>query len=847
VLTLPLGYWAVTRLSVNADLEAMFSQLQPQRILRQEMYNSFPFLRDPMIVVVDGPSQSVVRELARDLAEELDGRNDLFMDVFLPDSHPFFRRNSLLYLTPDELDEMGDQLATIQPILVEISADPSLRGFFNLFQLSLEKGEELGVDPKDLDTTMGKLADALESSMSSAPTPFPWDEALAGKSLSKLERRQVLFVQPIADYTAAQPMAGAIEFLRERALQLKEESPQYNIRLTGEMVLVHDDVGAIGKQAWRVAILSLVLVSSVLFFAMRSWRLNIVILVTMLLCLIQTAGYAGIWIGSLNIISSTFPVLIIGLSVDFGLHFCMGYQDQINLILPNDEALRNVANHIGSSLVLCAFTTSISFLAFQVTDFRGVSELGMICGVGMILALIGGLTVIPALLTLWPGELKPRPAKSLNPVLVWLSGFPSRARRPLTAAGILLAVIASFSLPYLLFNSNPIDVRDPTTESADLFAELLTEKSEVLLSMYFLVNNQEEADVSIEALEKLNVVGKAFSIYNFVPTQQEEKLEILRDISEFLPNPPQKERPSSAQDVTAIQNFAAFLNTRSSEGGAARGEGEAALSRRLNVVTGALERDAAHGQLLQTMRENLIEPLEIGIADLRELLGAQEVSYEDLPEGLLNRFVGLNGELRIVVTPAYPLDSDAPRRRFYNDVREIAPDVMGVGPETLETGAMVASSLRDALIAAVIVMVIFLTALWQRMGDMACVLFPLLLGGLLTCATMVLAGMTFNYANVIGVPLMLGIGIDTGIHLVHRSRVEGAHGEALLRTGTTRAVIYSNLTTMASFGSLCASTHLGMASMGKTLFIAILFILLANLVILPALLEGGLRREPYPE
>jgi predicted RND superfamily exporter protein len=126
---------------------------------------------------------------------------------------------------------------------------------------------------------------------------------------------------------------------------------------------------------------------------------------------------------------------------------------------------------------------------------------------------------------------------------------------------------------------------------------------------------------------------------------------------------------------------------------------------------------------------------------------------------------------------------------------------------------------------------------------MACVFFPLILGTLLTCAGMVIVGLTFNFANVIGIPLMLGIGIDTGIHLVHRSRVEGAHGEALLRTGTTRAVIYSNLTTMASFGSLSVSTHLGMASLGKTLFIAILFILFANLVVLPALLEGGLRRE----
>ncbi|MBW2713482.1 MAG: hypothetical protein JRC77_06990, partial [Deltaproteobacteria bacterium] len=218
VVTLPLGYLAATLLSVNADVEAMFSQKLPQRVLRDEMYVAFPFLRDSVIIVVDGPSQSGTREIARDLVEELEARPDLFSDVFLPEGDPFFRRNGLLYLTPDELDDMADQLASIQPMLAEISADPSLRGFFNLLQLSLEKGEEAGVDAEELDGMMRELANTLEASMEGAPVPFPWDEALAGKSLEKLDRRQVIIAQAVTDYTAAQPMAGGIEFVRERAL-----------------------------------------------------------------------------------------------------------------------------------------------------------------------------------------------------------------------------------------------------------------------------------------------------------------------------------------------------------------------------------------------------------------------------------------------------------------------------------------------------------------------------------------------------------------------------------------------------------------------------------------------------
>lgn len=846
VATLPMGYWAATHLSTNANLEDMFDQELPQRVLRKEMFAIFPFLRDNLIVVVDGPSQTGVREIARELVDEMQARPDLFTDVFLPEGDPYFRRNGLLYLTPDELDEMGDQLAKIQPVIAEISSDPSLRGLFNLLQLSLEEGETMGVEGEDLDGTMGELADTIDASLTGSPVPFPWDEALAGKSLDKLDRRQVIVTQTVADYSLAQPMADSINFIRGKSLEIQKDNPEFSARLTGEMALVHDDVDAIHTRAWEFAVLSLVLVSTVLFFALRSWRLNLIVITTLLLGLIQTAGFAAFFIGSLNIISSTFPVLIIGLAVDFGLHFCMGYQDQITLKVPHKEALHHVANRIGSSLVMCAFTTSIAFLSFQVTDFKGVSELGLICGVGMILSLIGGLTVIPALLTLWPGELAPRPAKPLNGLLVWFSGFPARARRPITMAAIALVVLGFLVLPFVGFNSNPVDVRDPTTESASLFAELLEDRSEVLLSMFFLLEDEDEAREMVTVLEELDVVKNAMWIESFVPEEQEEKLEILQDISEFLPEPRLKEPPSFSQDVEAIQDFAAFLNGRGGdimdpeEG---ERQGEEALRRGLNQLTGALEHNEAPGAILETLRGNLIAPLAMGISDLRGLLDAQQVSLDDLPTSLVNRFVGIDGELRMVVTPAYSLDTDQARKDFCYDVQALVPKVMGIGPETLESAALIARSLRDALIAAVIAMILFLAVLWRRPVDIACVFFPLILGTVLTCVGMVIIGMTFNFANVIGIPLMLGIGIDTGIHLVHRSRVEGAHGEALLRTGTTRAVIYSNLTTMASFGSLGVSTHLGMASLGKTLFIAILFILFANLVVLPALLEGGLRRE----
>jgi hopanoid biosynthesis associated RND transporter like protein HpnN len=839
VAALPMGWYAATHLGVNSDANALFSENVPHRARVRKMGESFPVLQNPMIVVIDGPSQSTVRNATNELTRTFQDRDDLFSHVFAPSSEPFFRRNGLLFLSIDELDDFADQLARIQPYLGTLTRDPSLRGFFGLLRTTLQHGGT--INRSDLETMLVALSETLDGVSSGKAIPFAWDETIAGKRLTKLDRRQVIVLQPVLD-DSTQPAREPIEFVRERAALTSETGEaDVEIRLTGELVLMHDDVQTVDRSIGNIVMLSLSLVSLVLFLALRSWRLIVAVIGCLFLILVQTATFAAWAVGSLNIISSAFSVLVIGLSVDFGLHLCITYQRRIDEGQPHDEALRTTGEMVGTSLLLCAFTTSIAFLAFQFTDFVAIAELGLICGAGMAVSLVASLSVIPAVLTLWPPPTARRAPAPLPGLLESACEFPSRHRRPIIAFSVVLSVGALAILPKVNFNSNPVEVRDPTTESAELFRELLEEDPEALFSMHFAAPDRQTAEEMVHRLEDLEVVGRAHTIYDFIPLAQQEKLEVISDIRDFtLPgNAPRGaiDPPDLSDNAASLRALVTFLEEKS---GSDTGLTDAEQRLRVSLGRFAIEAERGSGAALYaSLEESLTGSLMDSIDQLYELLSAEPIGVEDIPDSLRSRFVATDGRLRVVIEPASRLDSDAARRRFVDHVSAVAPQATGMVPETIETGAMVARALQKALSFAVIVIILLLLILWRRLDDMLRVMFPLLLGAVLTCAAMVLFGMSFNFANVIVLPLMLGIGVDTGIHLVHRARFAGARGAQLLRTETTRAVIYSNLTSLASFGSLGIAEHLGMASIGRLLFVGISFILVTNLVLLPALLERG--------
>ena len=578
----------------------------------------------------------------------------------------------------------------------------------------------------------------------------------------------------------------------------------------------------------------------ILTLALRSALLVFSTLLTLLVGLVWTAGFTAVAIGHFNLISVSFAVLFIGLGVDFGIHLCVRYRELLSHGHPHDRALAETASDVGSSITLCAITTAIGFFAFVPTDFVGVAELGLISGAGMFISLFCTLTLLPALLSL-------RPLRAEGPLrgVGWSGGriaeLPLRYPRAIRIAALALGVGAVLLLPRARFDNNPLNVRDPGNESVRTFAELLERGSSSPWSLNAVAPNVESAEILAGRLRELDAVGRVVTVTDYIPDDQAEKLDIIEDVAIFLAPPPAPDgttpAPSVDVQVSSLRDLRAALGRLASElRDPALAQSAVALRETLTRYLAHLDGlDDPRGSL-DSLQASMLGSLPEQLRTLNAALTAGRVTLENLPDALVARMITADGRVRIQIFPEHDLNDHAALAAFVDGVKEIAPDVAGSASEVLESGRAVVSALQQAMLSAVVVITLFLLVLWRRFNDTALVLIPLSLAAALTVAASVLADIPFNFADVIVLPLLLGIGVDSGIHLVHRARVSRGRHTNLLRTSTARAVAYSALTTIGSFGTMGFASHLGLATLGQLLTIGVGFTLLCNLVVLPALI-----------
>jgi hypothetical protein len=381
--------------------------------------------------------------------------------------------------------------------------------------------------------------------------------------------------------------------------------------------------------------------------------------------------------------------------------------------------------------------------------------------------------------------------------------------------------------------------------------DLLADRNQSPWNIDVLAPDLESARALADRIERLDVVDHTVTILDYVPPDQEEKLEILADLALFLPIDPSfdpaQPAPSPEEQLALIADFRDVLR----DGWGARDDSPelAAAARRLAAtldrVLAQAEQEPAE-EVIDRLEAQLVGPLPDQLRRFWEALSPSEdgVRLDDLPEPISSRMLAGDGRARIQVLPVENLQDRDAMNRFVGDVRGLYPDATGMAISVLETARVVVKSLREAMAAAAAAIALLLLCLWRRPGHALLVMAPLALAAAMTGATSVLLGMPLNFANVIVLPLLLGIGVDSGIHLVHRYRVVQAEGmgtvrgSEVLRTSTARAILFSALTTIASFGTMAFAGHQGLASLGRLLTIGIVYTVVCNLIVLPAMLIG---------
>ncbi len=830
-------------LAMNTDTTDMLSEELPFRVNLKHYNKTFPQDIETLLIVLNAPTPEQVRSATEQLARQLKQDSINFFEVYSPRVDDFTARNGLLYQSIPELERITDSLAAAQPLITRITQDPTLSAFADVLTGAvdeLNKNRNIELRP-----VLDGLNSTLAARLNGSPKALSWQTMFSGEA-QKNTYQELIIVKPRLDYSQLFPAEQSIAALYQAAesVGITDTSP-VRLRITGEVALAEDELNSSLRGMEYAGLITFILVAVVLYFAMRTGGLILNVLACLLMGLILTAAFATAAVGHLNLISIAFAVLYIGLGVDFAIHFLLRYREMIQNGLSSSEAIRASSGDAGAALTACTVTNAIGFYAFIPTDYRGVAELGIISGTGMIISLLVTFTIGPALLRYLPKREPPTNSitkSSIGKVLEF-----SLKWRGLTYSITLIATLAALMLlPQVRFDYNLLNMQDQQGGAVRTFRELLVDPDLSPWHVAVLADNLQKAEFLAQQLKQLPEVSKVVTIRDFVPSEQEEKFSLIKEMALTI-------GPISTISDTAITNSDTLstqhkaldeLNTALQQFAAKHPDHS--VTKTMSAFTASLDTlftqldqmgKDEKSKLLQAIEQDWLAMLPLALHSLRTATEASPFEEKDLPAALSERWYSKAGEYRLAVYPVEDLNDNNALRRFVLAVQTIAPQAIGEPVISLEAGEAVVQAFIEAFSLSLIGVVIILLLLLRSIRYTLLVLLPLLLSSLFTAAFTVLLDTPFNFANIIALPLLLGLGIDSSLHMVHRSLNNKLVSEILIHTSTARAIFYSALTTSVSFASLMLSSHQGTASMGVLLTIGLTFTLICTLVILPALLQ----------
>lgn len=830
VLAALSGWVALHRLGVSTDTDLMFSQSLPWRQRAIEMNRNFPQFADLLVAVVDGRTPEEADATAAALARRVAEDTTHFRSVRRPDALPFFEKQGLLFLDPGQLASLMDQTIDAQPFLGQLAADPSARGLFaalSLLGMGVARGEA------DLGPYVGPIRafhEAMADALAGKPKPLSWQRLLSAEVSDLAGPYRFVLIQPRLNFGVLEPGGAATQALHQIIGELEfVRAGTARVRITGQVALADEEFATVAHGAVEGMIISVLLITLWLFLAVRTWRLIIPILLTLGLGLMLTVLFAALSVGTLNLVSVGFGVLFVGIAVDFAIQFAVRYRERRFASPDPALAMAETAARAGVQILVAALATAAGFMAFVPTDFSGVAELGLIAGAGMLIAFFCTLTFLPAAITLFrPGgekaEVGFRGAARLDPVV-------ARWRWPVLGGFAVLAILALVLSPRLTFDSDPLHTKNPDTEAMRTLRDLISNPVTNPYTIDVIAADPAQAAALAERLKALPSVSGVLSIGSFVPRDQQSKLALIADAYTILA--PTLALRSPAAPVTAEQiRLAADTALAQIEPALLKLPRDHPL---VDVAADLRKLRTASDAVLTATDTALTRFLPTQLSRLRAALSAEPMTLAGVPPEIARDWLLPDGRARLQVNAKPEALEAIGIHGFVAEVRSVASNAAGPAVTIAATSDTITGAFRSAAIYALCAITLILAVVLMRVTDVLLVLAPLLLSALLTLLVAVLLPLPLNFANIIALPLLLGVGVSFNIYFVMNWRVGNINP---LGSATARAIVFSALTTGTAFGSLALSAHPGTASMGTLLLISLGCTLLASLVFIPALLAA---------
>ena len=779
------------------------------------------------------PTPEAAKAAARELETALADKPSLFRSATDQFDSAFFRRNGLLYLPAERIEHFTEPLAKAKPLIAGLVTDPSLRGLLRVLgQLLLSTQQDL-LPFDDLQRPLNAAAATLEDLAKGQPAEFSW-RVLSQGDPKPLELHRFVQVWPVLDHNALEPGGRATAAIRDIVNQIGiEQKFGADVSLTGPVVISDNEFSGVHEGIVLNSVVTGAIILAILWLALRSLRLVAAAVVNLTVGLLVTSAGGILMLGALNPISLAFAVLFVGLGADFAIQYIVRYRAERHEKSDLGLALVGSADWVGIPLTLAAGAAAAGFLSFTPTAYTGLAQLGIIAGFGMVVAYATSLTLLPALIRAVNPPPEPKP---LNlPSLASADAFLTRHRIAVIITTVVIVVAGLPSLLWLHFNFDPLALEKQTSPA---LVSLYRLGKEVPLSTAKVLVPPADVNETVAELRALPEVATTFTLDSFVPSGQDQKLPLIKKTHDALATAlasPARPAPSDAENVTALERSVAALQdiAEQNSGGAAD------AARRLAADLDKL----AHGDAAQRARASdaFIRPLQVDLGDIGQSLSAVPITRKELPPEVVHDWIAPDGRARIEIWPKGNANDNATINRFAQAVLAVQPTATGEAIGSIEWGNTIVTAFAEAAGLALLSIAILLWIVLRRLTDVLVTLTPLIVAGLVTLEICALTRFELNYANIIALPVLLGVGVAFKIYYVTAWR----RGESnFLESVLTRAVFYSTLLTATAFGSLWLSNQPGISSMGKLLALSLVCTLASAALFQPALM-GGLHR-PAP-
>jgi uncharacterized protein len=822
------GTYTVRHFAIDTNVNNLISRDLPWRKRELEYQAAFPQNTQLILVVVDGPTPEQTSAAARALAQGLWNKPALFRSVQEEGGGAFFQQNRLLFVPADQVARTTGQLANAEPIIGVLAKDPSLRGLVQALSFGLEgvKLRRLSLD--DFAGALDMAGETLENVAASQPASFSWNALVQGNA-QPAGLRRLIAVRPVLVTSELEPGRRATDAIRQTAAALQLASNfRANVRLTGPVPISDEEFASLKEGLSSNSIVTGLIVLAILWLALRSLRLVLAVVITLTIGLVVTAGLGFFLFGALNPVSVAFAILFVGLGADFAIQFNLRYRAQRHASHELRRSLLEAAERVGVPLTLAAGAAAVGFLSFTSTAYAGLAQLGKIAGCGMIIAYLASFTLLPALLAAVSPPEEPKPLG--QPALAPVDNFLKRRRILVVALTSILAIAGLPALVKLQFDFNPVHLQSRSSQAVSTFLQLSSDPAIDANAAQVLAGSHNDATAIANKLAALPEVAQTRTIGSFIPADQNKKLALIRNagiaLGPELTAAPEA-GPTDAEDIAALRSGAERLDAAAGKGNGPGAQAAGLLAEDLTQLANASVEERANAT------KAFINPLKMDLDGLRQALQAKKVDLGSLPQDLVRDWVTPDGRERVDALPKGNPNDDATIQNFARAVLTAEPGATGQAVEILEWAETMIRALIQALALAFCVIAILLWIALRRVRDVLLTLVPLAVALLATLEICALTGFELNYANIIALPVLLGVGVAFKIYYVMAWR----RGQTnFLQSALTRAIFFSALLTGTAFGSLWLSSNPGMSSMGKLLALSLACTLTSAVLFQPALM-----------